>query len=123
MTAPATCYLCGEQLAPDEAVRDHIVPKSRGGSDGKRNRAPAHPACDKRKGDSLLSELEWVSDEVKARYAHLETEYGQRDRPRSHKRLRVANKRIELARIALNPNVSEQQIMRGLKAIEEARGK
>lgn len=124
MSSPKVpCYLCGKQLAPDEIVSDHILPKSRGGFDGKRNRAPACFSCDRRKQDSLLSELEWVSDEVKAKYAHLERECSQRDTPRSHKRLRIASKRIDLARLALNPNVSEHQIMRGLKAIQEAKGK
>ena len=121
--AKVTCYLCGQQFAPDETVMDHIVPRSRGGSDGKRNRAPACKPCDARKSDSLLSELEWVSDETKAEYAHLEAESNLLDRPRSHKRLRIASKRIDLARLALNPNVSERQVQAGLKAIQEAKHK
>lgn len=121
MSSPVTCYLCGKQLAPGEIVQDHIVPKSRGGFDGKRNRASCCFPCDRRKADNLLSELEWVSDEVKTKYAHLEQECNRRDPPRSHKRLRVANKRIELARLALNQNVSERQIEASLNALREAR--
>lgn len=49
-----TCALCGEHI---EDVRksniDHIVPKSKGGSNSNSNLQLTHKTCNRAKGDSL----------------------------------------------------------------------
>lgn len=52
------CYLCGQQLDEDTHF-DHIVPLARGGAHCNANLAPTHPACNWRKSDRFLSELDW----------------------------------------------------------------
>jgi hypothetical protein len=85
------CYLCRRKLAREQMVIDHIIPKSRGGIDSASNRAIACVDCDKRKFDYLLSELEWVRPEVKAKYAALEASCARRSNS-----LLILLKRIEL---------------------------
>ena len=75
---------------------DHIIPASRGGTNATYNLAACCFDCDKRKADYLLSELEWVSPEVKARFATL-----RRERGRTANRLLGMFKRVHLALIAL----------------------
>lgn len=41
------CHLCGE---PGADTLDHVVPLSRGGSNGVGNLRPAHRGCNSRKG-------------------------------------------------------------------------
>lgn len=45
------CQLCGEAVAGRGTI-DHIVPKSRGGTDDLENLQLAHAACNQRKGDT-----------------------------------------------------------------------
>lgn len=47
------CHLC-DQDGADTA--DHIVPRSKGGTDGLDNLAPAHGSCNYARGDLDLSE-------------------------------------------------------------------
>lgn len=55
-THEGICVYC--QVAP-ATTKDHIVPVSRGGSNGIQNIAPACRACNSSKGNRLLSE--WIS--------------------------------------------------------------
>lgn len=57
------CYLCGCLLAADVHL-DHIVPLARGGAHSSANLAPTHDVCNLRKGDRLLSELDWYAGPV-----------------------------------------------------------
>lgn len=58
------CSLCGLQMMPDDThspllayTIEHIVPKSRGGTNDIFNLDGAHQWCNNYKGDSLLEEL------------------------------------------------------------------
>lgn len=58
------CHLCAEPIDltlrwPDRMsmVVDHLVPTSRGGSDGIDNLAPAHAACNRARSDGPLGTL------------------------------------------------------------------
>jgi 5-methylcytosine-specific restriction endonuclease McrA len=52
--AAAHCHLCGEGPRPsDPFVADHVIPRSRGGSDDPSNLAPAHRSCNGRRGQQL----------------------------------------------------------------------
>lgn len=53
------CRYCGAILQEAQAVLDHVQPRSRGGSDGIRNRVVACRPCDSRKGSRTLTELGW----------------------------------------------------------------
>ena len=53
-----TCLYCGETMARGLLTRDHIVPVSRGGRDDWENVVTACRACNQRKDDKLLEELE-----------------------------------------------------------------
>jgi 5-methylcytosine-specific restriction endonuclease McrA len=55
---PGSCYLCGDPLDQDTHM-DHVVPLSRGGAHSYANVLPAHEACNLRKSDRLLTELDW----------------------------------------------------------------
>lgn len=39
------CWICGEQVAPDDATLEHIKPLSEGGSSHIENLAISHAAC------------------------------------------------------------------------------
>ena len=62
------CYLCHEIIPadlsyPDPLSRslDHVVPVSRGGDNSDDNLRWCHLACNQRKYDRLVSELDWVA--------------------------------------------------------------
>lgn len=57
------CYLCGRLLAADVHL-DHIVPLARGGAHSSANLAPTHDVCNLRKGDRMLSELDWYAGPI-----------------------------------------------------------
>jgi 5-methylcytosine-specific restriction endonuclease McrA len=92
----STCYLCKKVFDSSELVIDHIIPTSRGGTNATFNLAAACAPCDKRKNDYLLSELEWVSNETKAKYSTLK-----RERVERGKRIAAFFKRVELAILVL----------------------
>jgi 5-methylcytosine-specific restriction endonuclease McrA len=92
----STCYLCGKVFDSSKLVIDHIIPTSRGGTNATFNLAASCAPCDRRKGDYLLSELEWVSGETLAKYSTLK-----RERAKSSKRIAAFFKRVELAIIVL----------------------
>lgn len=55
------CHLCALPIAGLSGLHfDHVVPLSRGGAHAAENIKPAHAACNLRKSDKLLSELDWV---------------------------------------------------------------
>lgn len=51
-----TCLYCGHTFSDWDLTRDHVVPKSRGGSDLWDNVVSACKRCNHRKGDRLLDE-------------------------------------------------------------------
>lgn len=60
-----TCWLCGHRVdphapagSPSAPTVDHVVPKSRGGSDDNANLRLAHRRCNGRRGNHL-PELDW----------------------------------------------------------------
>ncbi len=53
-----TCQYCGEALPPSELTLDHVVPRSRGGSSTWENLVACCHACNRHKGNRMLSEIE-----------------------------------------------------------------
>lgn len=53
-----TCQYCGVVLPSAELTLDHVVPRSRGGTSTWENLVAACHACNRRKGNYLLHELE-----------------------------------------------------------------
>jgi 5-methylcytosine-specific restriction endonuclease McrA len=49
------CHLCRGSILPAELSIDHVVPRSRGGSDAVENLRPAHIRCNRIK-DNLMPE-------------------------------------------------------------------
>lgn len=49
------CGICGTAVDPDAFAVDHIIPLNRGGSHSYANTQPAHPICNSRKHDHLLT--------------------------------------------------------------------
>ena len=47
------CALCGNYVELEQASRDHIIPRAKGGGNGKDNIQLAHKACNNRKGDDV----------------------------------------------------------------------
>ena len=52
------CLYCGDELPPALLTRDHVIPVSRGGADTWENVVTACRACNHRKADSLLDEID-----------------------------------------------------------------
>lgn len=48
-----TCHYCGETLTRFTFTRDHIVPRSKGGSNKRRNKVAACQKCNHEKGNRL----------------------------------------------------------------------
>ena len=48
------CHLCG---APGAESVDHLIPRSKGGTNDLRNLAPAHISCNARRGARSLTEF------------------------------------------------------------------
>lgn len=48
------CYLCGEEVDPENFHFDHVIPLSKGGPNTVDNIRVAHPKCNLRKGRKLL---------------------------------------------------------------------
>lgn len=47
------CALCGGYVELEDASRDHIIPRSQGGGNGRDNIQLTHKTCNNRKGDTL----------------------------------------------------------------------
>ena len=65
-----TCHICGSEIDltrrwpdPLSATRDHIIPRSRGGSDSLDNVRPAHLRCNSSRQARPLSSLTRSADE------------------------------------------------------------
>ena len=54
------CFYCGEPLSRRRATKDHVVPRSRGGSDSHQNIVNACRVCNSEKGRLLLNEYRQV---------------------------------------------------------------
>ena len=52
------CQYCGEVLSSSELTLDHVVPRSRGGNSTWENLVACCHACNRRKGNRMLSELD-----------------------------------------------------------------
>jgi len=52
-----TCHICGEDVYLEDASRDHLVPKSHGGSMTFENVALAHRECNSRRGTKPVAEV------------------------------------------------------------------
>jgi hypothetical protein len=50
------CYYCGVSSDTTRIVRDHFIPKAKGGSDSHKNLVPACDACNRSKTDDLLEQ-------------------------------------------------------------------
>ncbi len=48
------CYLCGKKVLFNEMTIDHVIPKSKGGSNSLENLKPTHKKCNLLKGNNLI---------------------------------------------------------------------
>jgi 5-methylcytosine-specific restriction endonuclease McrA len=53
-----TCQYCGVALPPGELTLDHVIPRSRGGNSTWENLVACCHACNRRKGNRMLHELD-----------------------------------------------------------------
>lgn len=54
-SADSKCFVCKEHIAtPEEATIEHIIPRSRGGSNSRTNLALSHRECNQAKGSDLV---------------------------------------------------------------------
>jgi 5-methylcytosine-specific restriction endonuclease McrA len=53
-----TCQYCGVLFAPGDLTLDHVVPRSRGGNSTWENLVACCHACNRRKGNRMLTEIE-----------------------------------------------------------------
>ena len=57
MNGGALCYLCGKPLHDGRPLStDHVIPKSKGGTNHSRNLKTVHQQCNQEKGDMTLRE-------------------------------------------------------------------
>lgn len=54
------CYTCGKKISTDETTRDHVIPKSKGGSGKEENIMPACRQCNRAKDDMSLEEYRLI---------------------------------------------------------------
>jgi 5-methylcytosine-specific restriction endonuclease McrA len=53
-----TCQYCGEIFAPGDMTLDHVIPRSRGGDSTWENLVACCHACNRRKGNRMLDEID-----------------------------------------------------------------
>ena len=53
-----TCQYCGETFGPDDLTLDHVIPRSRGGDSTWENLVACCHACNRRKGNRMLDEID-----------------------------------------------------------------
>lgn len=53
MSSGAHCHYCGVRLTKSTRTRDHVIPRSKGGSDAGFNIVLACPGCNVKKGDTM----------------------------------------------------------------------
>jgi 5-methylcytosine-specific restriction endonuclease McrA len=53
-----TCQYCGEIFAPGDMTLDHVIPRSRGGDSTWENLVACCRACNRRKGNRMLDEID-----------------------------------------------------------------
>lgn len=46
------CFVCGEHVPKDKATAEHIVPKSKGGTDDVSNLSISHAKCNQARGNA-----------------------------------------------------------------------
>ncbi|MFQ5666952.1 MAG: HNH endonuclease [Candidatus Binatia bacterium] len=56
--ASGVCHYCGQRVPPRELTMDHLVPLSRGGRSTKGNLVPACKACNTKKRQRLVFEVD-----------------------------------------------------------------
>ena len=56
------CAYCGEELTPETATIDHIIPKFKSGSSNRNNLIPACRNCNSDKGSCNMEE--WYIDQI-----------------------------------------------------------
>jgi 5-methylcytosine-specific restriction endonuclease McrA len=54
------CYYCGKLLSRRKATKDHVIPRSKGGSDSTQNIVDACRDCNKEKGCLTIEEFRVV---------------------------------------------------------------
>jgi 5-methylcytosine-specific restriction endonuclease McrA len=53
-----TCQYCGETFGPGDLTLDHVIPRSRGGDSTWENLVACCHACNRRKGNRMLDEID-----------------------------------------------------------------
>jgi 5-methylcytosine-specific restriction endonuclease McrA len=53
-----TCQYCGETFGPGDLTLDHVIPRSRGGDSTWENLVACCRACNRRKGNRMLDEID-----------------------------------------------------------------
>lgn len=56
MACGGRCHLCGRKVHPEDATRDHVIPRSLDGPDSEENIKLAHWACNSARGDLPVEE-------------------------------------------------------------------
>lgn len=54
------CYYCGKQVSRQKVTVDHVVPRSKGGSNSSRNKVDACRPCNEAKGSLSIEEFRLV---------------------------------------------------------------
>jgi hypothetical protein len=76
------CIICGEPFCnPNSVTREHIIPKSKGGSQIQGNVAPAHFHCNQIKGNMPLLKAAKVIQEKKKQMGSVFSEWANSDVP------------------------------------------
>lgn len=56
-----TCHICGTWVSRHDESLDHVIPLAKGGGHTYDNVKLAHKLCNSKKGDRLLSEIDWTT--------------------------------------------------------------
>lgn len=60
MMVSHACFYCGRELSRQQMTKDHVLPRSKGGSDSKNNKVDCCRRCNEEKGCLELAEFRAV---------------------------------------------------------------
>ena len=72
------CWICDELIRIEDFTKDHVIPKSKGGSSKLENLLPAHKLCNNIKSDTVITDKKQLEEIRKIIKKHLKSKQSKR---------------------------------------------